>query len=294
MTRGFITLAVGKDSYYKLANNLLWSYRNTNSPDTHTHTHIPWTIVCDRENKWTADFDSVLLLEQPSLSYMDKLKLFSLCPYDECIFIDADCLIFDDISPLWDRMKDVDGFSCFGKSLPIDSGNGWFLLDEIGEWKDKISFIPQMHGGICYIKRGEKLKEILRLASYIEHHYSDYKFKYFDKPADEPIMALSMAIAGSHPLTASPEYFVFLPTVDRLCLNEYISDHTKILVEKGKERKQTWVVHYQNHNTEKAVYKVTRDVVIKHRTYSEYLYWIAYIIADFARPWCRRIRNLFR
>lgn len=39
MTRGFITLAVGKDSYYKLANNLLWSYRNTNSPDIHTHTH---------------------------------------------------------------------------------------------------------------------------------------------------------------------------------------------------------------------------------------------------------------
>ena len=60
MTRGFVTLAVGKESYYKLANNLLYSYRNTNT------AQLPWTIVCDRENKWTADFDSVILLDQPS------------------------------------------------------------------------------------------------------------------------------------------------------------------------------------------------------------------------------------
>lgn len=109
MTRGFVTLAVGKDSYYHLANNLLRSYRETNN----SCTYMPWTIVCDRENKWTADFDSIVLLDHPSLSYMDKLKVFSLCPYDECIFIDADCLVFKDISPLWEHMNDVDGFSCF-------------------------------------------------------------------------------------------------------------------------------------------------------------------------------------
>ena len=287
MTRGYITLAVGKDSYYKLANNLLHSYRHTCPSES-----IPWTIVCDRENIWTADFDSVILLKSPTLSYLDKLKLFSLIPYDECIFIDADCLIFEDISPFWDLMCDVDGFSCFGKSLPLDSSDGWFLLDDIGEWKDKISFIPQMHGGICYIKRGKKLDEILSLASYIEHHYSDYKFKYFDKPADEPIMALAMAIVGSHPLTACPEYFTFLPTAEKLFLREYIADHTKIFVGKGSERQRSWMIHYQNPNTERAVYKVSCDIVLRHRVYSEYLYWFAYAIADYVRPWRKRAYRL--
>lgn len=290
MTRGFITLAVGKDSYYKLANNLLRSYKNTCPPSA----YIPWTIVCDRENKWTVAFDSVILLEKPSLSYMDKLKLFSLCPYDECIFIDADCLIFDDISALWSHMKDVDGFSCFGKALPLDSKDGWFLFDAIREWKEKILFIPQMHGGICYIKRGEKLKEILHLAAYIEQHYTDYKFKYFEKPADEPILALSMAIAGSRPLAAKPEYFVFLPTADKLCLSDYIKDHNEMFYVRGNVRQEVQIVHYQNHNTEKAPYKVTRDIVLKHRSYAEYLYWFIYVVSDFIRPWRKRISNLLR
>lgn len=103
-----------------------------------------------------------------------------------------------------------------------------------------------------------------------------------------------MAIVGSRPLTARPEYFVFLPTVDKIFLNEYISNHTKIYIEKGEKRQETWVIHYQNHNTEKTPYKVTRDVVVNRRTYSEYLYWFAYAISDFARPWFRRTVRLVR
>lgn len=52
MTRGFITLAVGKDFYYELANNLLLSYRKKTPPAA----RVPWTIVCDRENQWTVNF----------------------------------------------------------------------------------------------------------------------------------------------------------------------------------------------------------------------------------------------
>lgn len=241
-----------------------------------------------------SQFYSTILLDSPVMSYMDKLKLFSLTPYDECIFIDGDCLIFEDISPLLERMNDVNGFSCFGRSLPLDSMDGWFLFDDIGEWKNSISFIPQMHGGLCYIKRGEKLNEILRLAAYIEQHYADYKFKYFSKPADEPIMALAMAIAGSHPLTAESGYLTFLPTVDKLCLGKYILDSSKIFVKKGRKQQKTWMVHYQNHNTKKAVYKVTRDIIIKQRSYSEYLFWAAYSIADFVRPWQKKVYRLFK
>lgn len=290
MTRGFVTLAVGKDSYYELAHNLLHSYKRV----TPVETVLPWTIICDRENKWTSDFDQTILLEKAAFSYMDKLKVFSLCPYDECIYIDADCLIFCDISLLWEHMKDVNGFSCFGKALPLNSTDGWFLLGDIGKWQDKISFIPQMHGGICYIKSGKTLEQILNLAEYIEKHYLDYKFKYFEQPADEPILALAMAISGSYPVVASPEYFAFLPTVDQIDLNRYIRDHENIWIKRGDKQQKVWIIHYQNCNTNRAPYKVARDIILKHRKYSEYFYWFIYILLDVIRPLGKRATKLFR
>lgn len=289
MTRGFITLAVGKDSYYRLAYNLLHSYKKTTPIDA----QLPWAIVCDRENEWTTCFDQIIILENPSLSYMDKLKAFSLCPYDECIFIDADCLLFYDISIFWQHMKSVNGFSCFGRALPLNSQDGWFLIDDIGEWRDKISFIPQMHGGICFMKRGDTLNRILYLAEYVKKHYSEFRFKYFDEPADEPILALAMAIIGSKPITASSEYFVFLPTVDKIRIREYLTDPTRILVEKNNANYEVFLIHFQNRNTEKAAYKVICDVIFSGRVYSEYLFWLAYTLLDFVRPYYRRLSNLF-
>lgn len=71
---GFVTLAVGNEHYYKLAANLLQSYRlNGNS-------NAPFAIFADRENEYTVLFDKVILMDSPHLSYMDKLNIDSkLC-----------------------------------------------------------------------------------------------------------------------------------------------------------------------------------------------------------------------
>lgn len=289
MTKGFVTLAVGKDHYYKLANNLLTSYKASAYGET-----LPWTLVCDRENAYTSDFDSVILLDNPSFSYMDKLKVFEFCPYDECIFIDADCLVFQDLSPIWQHMKNVNGFSCFGVALPLDSQNGWFLQKDVGEWNDRISFIPQMHGGICLMKRGQKLNEILQLSTYIAEHYSDYKFKYFKKPADEPILALAMAIADSKPIPSKPEYFAFLPTVDKICINSYIHAQNHIYVESSGISQEVYIIHFQNHNTDKAPYKVVFKVLTKHLKCLAYPLWLVYLIEDLLRPWYNRARKFMK
>lgn len=288
MTRGFITLAVGKDSYYELAYNLLLSYRETNEKN------YPWTLVCDRENRWTTDFDNVILLDNPSLSYMDKLTLFGQIPYDECIFIDADCLVFENIESLWDKMENIDGFSCFGKSLALDSKEGWFLLEDIGELKKQISYIPQMHGGICFLKKGEKLDRILALASWIEKDYSKYKFKYFEKPADEPILALAMAIVGSHPVKAQPNDFIFLPTVKNFDIRNVILNSCARCTTGDGEICEVCVVHFQNYNTKKTAYKVSRDILLSKRRYSEFLWYAVYSVSDWIRPWCNRFVRLLR
>lgn len=94
MTKGFVTLAVGDDRYYRLAANLLLSYRY------HTDSAMPFAIVADKENEWTKIFDKVVILPNPSFSYMDKIELLSHLAWDDNVFIDADCLIFKDIKSL--------------------------------------------------------------------------------------------------------------------------------------------------------------------------------------------------
>ena len=54
-SRGFITVASGKDEYYQLAANLVQSYR------LFCGESLPFAILCDRENEATALFDDVIL-----------------------------------------------------------------------------------------------------------------------------------------------------------------------------------------------------------------------------------------
>ena len=89
MTKGFITIATGDERYYRMARTLLRSYRQTCAEP------VRFAVIADRENEYTAEFDDVVILEKPTNSWMDKLQLLQCCPYDENIFIDADCLVIE-------------------------------------------------------------------------------------------------------------------------------------------------------------------------------------------------------
>ncbi|MCR5736903.1 MAG: hypothetical protein K6G64_04550 [Eubacterium sp.] len=115
MKRGFITIAAGKEEYYSLAQNLLRSYRYFCTEQ------LPFAILCDRENEYTEQFDDIILFKDGATnSYLDKLSLGEYLPYEETIFIDADCLAFDDLNALFGYFEKADDFSCFGRVLPLD------------------------------------------------------------------------------------------------------------------------------------------------------------------------------
>lgn len=96
MRQGFVTIATGDERYYHMALNLLHSYRqNCSQP-------MRFALIADRHNAFTEEFDDVVILENPTNSWMDKLTLLQKCPYDENIFIDADCLVYRDINFFWD------------------------------------------------------------------------------------------------------------------------------------------------------------------------------------------------
>lgn len=196
LTKGFVTIATGKEQYYEIARNLLLSYRFA------TENPLPFALLCDNENEYTKDFDDVRIFSNPTRSYLDKLNIFELLPYDINIFIDADCLCFGDINRLFDIFEKADDFCCYGRVLPLDDKTGWFEYDNLNEDLQKqINYVVGLHGGIYYIRKTEKSKKVLDDAKAFCQNYSDYKFKgKFETPGDEPVIALSMAVNKCKPI----------------------------------------------------------------------------------------------
>lgn len=69
MTHGFITIATGDEQYYRMAVNLLRSYKYF------TGSALPFAVLADRENEYTAEFDDVRLFPEARRNYLDKLGM---------------------------------------------------------------------------------------------------------------------------------------------------------------------------------------------------------------------------
>ena len=196
MTKGFITIASGKEEYYILAHNLLRSYRYfCDQP-------LPFAILADRENAYTADFDDCIIFpDGASNSYLDKLSLAEFTPYDITVFIDADCLAYGNLNVLFDHFQDADDFSCFGRVLPLDDKTGWFEYENLGGLQETVSYVVGLHGGIYYMRKGSAALKVFEDAKRFIPDYPSFHFKgKFDTPGDEPLVALSMAVNNCHPI----------------------------------------------------------------------------------------------
>lgn len=193
--RGYVTIATGSKHYYQIAYNLLRSYRRNGGGS------YPFAILAEEENEYTRAFDKVVLIPNPSGSYMDKIRIFDHLPYEETIFIDADCLVYGRVDEWWNYFKDGPDFSCFGYAYDdLSVKTGWFLWDGMKEFREKIRFIPTFSGGVYYIRNTPTAEAVFRWAKYAVSHYGEYPFAIFKSPADEPVLAFGMAICNCRPV----------------------------------------------------------------------------------------------
>ena len=207
--KGFITLATGNEQFYKMAHNLLLSYRY------HTKSKTPFAILCDRRNEWTAEFDDVIVIDYPTYSYVDKMRILDLSSYDETIFIDADCLIYRDLTPLWDIFKDGPDVGVLGVTYPLNSNQGWWDIKDLGELKEKVSYKMTCQGGMYYVrKKGSMLPSFIETCHFIQEHYFDYHFRMCgDKVADENILSLASCVHHYLPVKNWVDVFAYYPYV---------------------------------------------------------------------------------
>ena len=192
ITRGFVTVATGDEKYYRMAANLCASYRKRGGGK------YPFALICDRENEYTACFDSVIKVDSFSRTTVDKL-LMRLSPYRETIFLDADTLILANIDDLWDIFSEGDDVSAFGCRLPLESQKGWFTYEGSGKYKPRVNYLISMNGGVYYFRKTDLAERVFQSALEVIGEYASIDFKYFSTPQDEPLMAMAMVINGCEP-----------------------------------------------------------------------------------------------
>ncbi len=199
-------MATGDIRYYEVARNLLLSYR------WYSRKPMPFAIICEQENEITAEFDDVILIDYPVHSFLDKLKVPELCPYDETIFIDSDCLAYRDLNGLWRFFSDSGDFSVLGFKYRLDSGMGWFSEDGAGVYKDKIRFSMVYQGGIFFMRKG-KLDAFSNDCKYILDHFDSFRFPGYPYkgPVDEQVFALASSVHGFEPTHSYEKVFCYYP-----------------------------------------------------------------------------------
>lgn len=245
-TIGFFTVATGDEHYYRLAQNLLRSYRYFSKQP------LPFALLADRKNAYTQEFDDVIIMENTTNSYLDKLSLYDYLPYDISVFIDADCLAYGDLNEILGLFEQADDFCCFGRVLPLDDKTGWFNYEDLGDLQSRVRYCVGLHGGIYYIRRTEKSAAVFHTAKEIAKNYHSYNFKgKFSTPGDEPIIALSMALNGCKPIPHDTR---------AICCYWEHENRMDLSMEKRKawiraQQKETILVHWGTRFTRQLLYK---------------------------------------
>lgn len=250
MTRGFVTLTTGDIKYYKMAVNMLASFRLHNP-------EAKFAIICDRENEYTAKFDDVVVLENANGDYRDEFSLLVKSPYDENIFIEPDCLIYRNLDFFWDLLSKESDFSSFGwNNGGLDC---WFKTEEtknrLFELVPELSRdadVPLFNPGYLFIRKGERCEKMyndcLQIAERIKADdlLSGYASILCNgKLRDDPIFDLGMAI-NDFVCHAKPKESkcIFLPSKYTINIIDIVKGELDVTDKNGKEFKDCSLLHF--------------------------------------------------
>ena len=262
-TKGFITLATGSEKYYKAAANLLKSYLLFHSDKSKYYNpnseRLPFAILADAHNEYTAMFDDVIILENATKSYFDKISLLNNIPYDETIFVESDCLAYNDLNDYFESFIGADDFSVFGRCVPKDANNGWFLLEEAGKYKNDIEFIPRFHSAVLFMRKGGKCQKMYEICMDINNHYDDYCIGGSREAIDDKLLAVSSAAVGCKPTQLKMYYYNYYPLFFVNGYHPRPKMHKLINSFYAKPEKQFYeramICHWGNSYTQKYLYK---------------------------------------
>lgn len=211
MTKGFITIATGDIHYYRIAANLLLSYRRF------SESSCPFAIIAEEENEYTDLFDDVIIANEAKRSFLDKFLLLKLCPYDETIFLDADCLAYGDLNKYWDFFKDATDFSAVGSNFDLSDNNGaWYNIDGIGEYGKLIKYKTKIHAGVMFIRKSSTLEKLYRDCMEMCEIFDTLFFHTCPFSIDECVLGVAMPLNNMKAVEENPKLLAFYPELYKL------------------------------------------------------------------------------
>lgn len=238
VTRGFITIATGKEQYYRIAANLVTSYRMF-CPDP-----LPFAVITEEENQYTALFDDVIVTTESTHSFMDKFLLMKLCPYDENIFIDADSLCYGDLNVFWSLFEGATDFSAFGINADVhDRDSAWYYVEDIWKYGEMIPYKCRVHAGVMFIRNTEKLQKLYDDSMEIYSNYDKLHFHTCPTSYDECVLGISMPMNGMKAVKEDSDRFACYPFVSDVKTDMFTPDLSYVL-DSGRSVKHSILLHF--------------------------------------------------
>ena len=211
MTRGFITIATGNKHYCRIAANLLLSYR------LFSRNPLPFAIIAEEENEYTALFDDVILLKESTRSFLDKFQLLMLCPYDENIFLDADSLAYGDLNAYWDFFRDATDFSAVGENAGReDKHKAWYNVEDLGKYGVSLPYKCSVHAGVMFVRPGEKVRKMYEDCMELYHNFHTMHFHSYPSSVDECVFGVAMPMNGMKTVKETAHLLAFYPCLSRV------------------------------------------------------------------------------
>lgn len=204
--QGYLTVALDQDKYVAMAHNLARSIR-------YFDQDRPICLVYNDKVTLSPDIEQIFThrVRMPPrdgyLGCMNKIRLDQFSPFEETMYIDADCLLVKgDIDRHWQQMT-----KCYFTMTGQKRRSGhWNTLDIAQVCKRfDIPHIIQMNSGVFYFRKGE---ETHRFFDRLHELYRDHRDVLSNihqgrkgQYADEPFFGVAMSEFRIDPLAGNAD-----------------------------------------------------------------------------------------
>lgn len=205
--QGYVTIALDQQKYVTMAVHLAKSIRYFDPTRPVCLIHDGRLQLGEQERKV---FDDLVLLP-PSPEYIgcaNKLRIYDYVPYEESMYIDADCLLVRrDVDRHWRRASERGYFGITGEKRTT----GIWNKTDIGQVCANlgIPYVVQMNSGAFYFKKGASAQAFFeKLLWLYTNHRNDISSIHQGRVgqyADEPLIGAAMGSLGVDPIDGAPE-----------------------------------------------------------------------------------------
>lgn len=201
MTKGFVVLAQNnnEEDYVKMAYALALSLKLSQKEDT------PITLITNDsvEENYCKAFDKVVPIlwddaaSKSNWKIENRWKIYHASPYDETIVLDADMLVFKDLSAYWNTFSNYNIY--FTSKVTDYRGNR--VRSDYYRKAFTANGLPDIYTGLHYFKKSDDAKSFYEWLELITNNWELFYGKYVSefypgRPSMDVTAALAAKILG--------------------------------------------------------------------------------------------------